>query len=296
MDVKRFCVPLMLVGAMGTTMTLTGCPDSTPGKETVKNTWQDMLDELSKMDEASRKKHWKRYYQKAIAELKGRVKALKEKKIELMTEAKMKGGDVEKLQATAKKAKAIIKRSIAKYKEQKAQDPNRATFNIDLGNPTTEFSDAEAKQRLRKWTAEYKRKYAPERMKNKLVLVATLKNNVQKVDIAIEAYKNKIAMLEDQMEAYEVKLDTAKLQESMQALAESGKELSSEEGIPELSQLTQLNKSLDKALVKSEIKAKLVEEEKTMESKKMSLEEALKSTPDTAGAEVNDLEKELDGL
>ena len=40
MDVKRFALPLMLFGALA----LTGCPDNTPGKETVKNTWEDMLD------------------------------------------------------------------------------------------------------------------------------------------------------------------------------------------------------------------------------------------------------------
>jgi hypothetical protein len=295
MVVKRICVPLLL-GTLALTG-LTGCPSGgTPGAETVKNTWQDMLDELSKMDDASRKKHWKRYYQKAIADLEQRVKAMKEKKVELMVEQKMKGDDLEKLQATAKKAKTIIQRSIAKYKEQKAQDPNRTTFNIDLGNPTSEFSDADAKERLRKWTNQYKSTYAPDRMKSKVQIVAMLKNNTSKIDIAIEAYKSKIQMLKDQMEEYEVKLDMAKLQESMTALAESGKSLSTHEGIPELKQLTELNKSLDKALVKSEIQAKLAEEDKSMASKKMSLEEALKATPDNAGAEVGDLEKELNGL
>ncbi len=294
MVLKRIGVPLVL-GALALTA-LTGCPDKTPGAETVKNTWEDMLDELKAMDDASRKKHWKRYYQKAIADLEQRVKTMEDKKVNLLVEQKLKGDAVEKLQSTAKKAKAMIKRSIAKYKEQKAEDPNRATFNIDLQDASAEFSDADAKKRLRKWTTEYKQKYAPERMKGKVQLVAMLKTNAAKIDIAIDAYKSKIQMLKDQMEEYEVKLDMAKLNDSMRALAESGKSLSTHEGIPELSQLTELNKSLDKALVKSDIQAQLAEEGKTMAKKNQSLEEALKSTPDTAGAEVGDLEKELDGL
>jgi chromosome segregation ATPase len=295
MDLKRICVPLVVLGAVGT-VSLTGCPDKTPGKETIKNTWQDMLDQLSKMDEASMKKHWKRYYQKAIDDLQSRVKALHEKKVELMTEQEMKGKEVAELEAKAKKAKTIIKRAIAKYKEQKAEDPNRATFNINLSSPTTKYSDSEAKDQLRRWTAQYKRTYSKDRLQSKAQLVATLKNNTQRIDIAIDAYQNKIQMLKDQMEAYDAKLETAKLKESMRALAESGSELSTEKGIPELAQLSKLNKSLDKAIVKEDIRDKLAADEKSLETKKMSLDEAMKSTPDTAGASVSDLDKELDGL
>lgn len=290
MDVKRYCVPLVLLGAL----TLTGCPDGTPGKETAKNSWEDMLDELRKMDEASMKKHWKRYYQKAIADLQNRVKELKEKKVEIATSKKLKENDLNELKAKSNKGKELIKKSIAKYKAQKKEKPDRKTYNISLNDPTEELSEGEAKKRLVGWTREWKRKYAPTRLKNKIDLVKQLTANLHQIDAAIEQYENKIQMLKDQMEEYEVKLEMAKVRESMTALATSGKELSASTGIPSMDQLGKLNKSLDKAITKSEVRAQLADEDKKLEGKKQSLEDAMKKV--SVGTEVSDLEKELDGL
>ena len=88
----------------------------------------------------------------------------------------------------------------------------------------------------------------------------------------------------------------AKVRESMVAIAESLRSLSTQQGIPALAQLNDLNESLDKAIVKSEVKAKLAEENSTLETKKKSLEDALETTTDTGVPKISDLEKELDGL
>jgi hypothetical protein len=282
---KRFCVPLVLLGAL---LMTTGCPDGTPGKETVRNGWEDMLDELKAMDEASMKKHWKRYYKRAIADLGTKVKDLTEKKIELKVSLKMKENQLNDLAPKASAAKKMLKGAIAKYKEQAAA--GKTTFAIK-SDPTDEMSPSEAKQLLRKWNSEFKRKYSGKKIATLTNITKKLTASVGKIDIAIDAYKDKIAQLEEQMATYEADLELASIRESMNALCATGTELGSHTGDPSLEQLSKLNKSLDKAIVRSEVEAEMVSDEKELKAKFSSLE----SEVDSVGAELDlgDIEKEI---
>tara|TARA_B100000965_G_scaffold308369_1_gene267476 strand:- start:1 stop:867 length:867 start_codon:yes stop_codon:yes gene_type:complete len=283
---KRFFIPFVLLGAL---VSLTGCPDGTPGKETVRNSWEDMMDELKKMDEASMKKHWKRYYQRAIADLNGKVKDLTDKKIELKTNLKLKEKELDEKAATAGKAKALIKGAIAKYK-QGVKD-GAETISISDDPAASNMSPDEAKQQIKKWTNEFKRKYSDKKIDTLTNIVKKLKASVGKLDIAIEAYKDKAEQLEEQMQTYEAELELAKVRESMNALCATGTELEGHTGEPSLDQLTSLNKSLDKAIAKSEVEAEMIQEEKELKAKFSSLDEAVSSV----GSElsVDDLEKEI---
>ena len=283
---KRFFIPFVLLGAL---VSLTGCPDGTPGKETVRNSWEDMMDELKKMDEASMKKHWKRYYQRAIADLNGKVKDLTDKKIELKTNLKLKEKELDEKAATAGKAKTLIKGAIAKYK-QGVKD-GAETISISDDPAASNMSPDEAKQQIKKWTNEFKRKYSDKKIDTLTNIVKKLKASVGKLDIAIEAYKDKAEQLEEQMQTYEAELELAKVRESMNALCATGTELEGHTGEPSLDQLTKLNKSLDKAIAKSEVEAEMVQEEKELKAKFSSLDDAVSSV----GSElsVDDLEKEI---
>lgn len=283
---KRFFIPFVLLGAL---VSLTGCPDGTPGKETVRNSWEDMMDELKKMDEASMKKHWKRYYQRAIADLNGKVKDLTDKKIELKTNLKLKEKELDEKAATAGKAKTLIKGAIAKYK-QGVKD-GAETISISDDPAASNMSPDEAKKQIKKWTNEFKRKYSDKKIDTLTNIVKKLKASVGKLDIAIEAYKDKAEQLEEQMQTYEAELELAKVRESMNALCATGTELEGHTGEPSLDQLTKLNKSLDKAIAKSEVEAEMVQEEKELKAKFSSLDDAVSSV----GSElsVDDLEKEI---
>lgn len=283
---KRFFIPFVLLGAL---VSLTGCPDGTPGKETVRNSWEDMMDELKKMDEASMKKHWKRYYQRAIADLNGKVKDLTDKKIELKTNLKLKEKELDEKAATAGKAKTLIKGAIAKYK-QGVKD-GAETISISDDPAASNMSPDEAKQQIKKWTNEFKRKYSDKKIDTLTNIVKKLKASVGKLDIAIEAYKDKAEQLEEQMQTYEAELELAKVRESMNALCATGTQLEGHTGEPSLDQLTKLNKSLDKAIAKSEVEAEMVQEEKELKAKFSSLDDAVSSV----GSElsVDDLEKEI---
>ena len=283
---KRFFIPFVLLGAL---VSLTGCPDGTPGKETVRNSWEDMMDELRKMDEASMKKHWKRYYQRAIADLNGKVKDLTDKKIELKTNLKLKEKELDEKAATAGKAKTLIKGAIAKYK-QGVKD-GAETISISDDPAASNMSPDEAKKQIKKWTNEFKRKYSDKKIDTLTNIVKKLKASVGKLDIAIEAYKDKAEQLEEQMQTYEAELELAKVRESMNALCATGTELEGHTGEPSLDQLTKLNKSLDKAIAKSEVEAEMVQEEKELKAKFSSLDDAVSSV----GSElsVDDLEKEI---
>ena len=283
---KRIFVPLMLAGVVAMS---TGCPDGTPGKETVRNSWEDMMDELKKMDEASMKKHWKRYYQRAIADLNGKVKDLTDKKIEMKTNLKLKEKELDEKAATAGKAKKLIKGAIAKYK-QGVKD-GAETISISDDSAASNMSPDEAKKQIKKWTNEFKRKYSDKKIDTLTNIVKKLKAGVGKLDIAIEAYKDKAEQLSDQMQTYEAELELAKVRESMNALCATGTELEGHTGEPSLDQLTKLNKSLDKAIAKSEVEAEMIAEEKELKAKFSSLDEAVSSV----GAElsVDDLEKEI---
>lgn len=283
---KRFIVPMMLVGAVALS---TGCPDGTPGKETVRNSWEDMLDELRKMDDESMKKNWKRYYQRAVAELEAKVKDLNEKKIDLLTKKKLAQKDLDELQPKAASAKKLLKGAIAKYKEQKAE--GKSTFAIK-SDPTQEMSGDEARELIRRWNAEFKRNYSDEKIKVKVDLARKLTESVGKIQIAIDTYKDKISELNDQMLAYEAELELAKVRDSMNALAQTGVELGSHSDIPSLDQLTTLNKSLDKAIARSEVEADLAKEETELKTKFSSLDDEVGSV----GADLQvdaELEKEI---
>ncbi|HBP16506.1 MAG TPA: hypothetical protein DEA08_01770 [Planctomycetes bacterium] len=248
-----------------------------------------MMDELKKMDEASMKKHWKRYYQRAIADLNGKVKDLTDKKIELKTNLKLKEKELDEKAATAGKAKALIKGAIAKYK-QGVKD-GAETISISDDPAASNMSPDEAKQQIKKWTNEFKRKYSDKKIDTLTNIVKKLKASVGKLDIAIEAYKDKAEQLEEQMQTYEAELELAKVRESMNALCATGTELEGHTGEPSLDQLTSLNKSLDKAIAKSEVEAEMIQEEKELKAKFSSLDEAVSSV----GSElsVDDLEKEI---
>lgn len=283
---KRYFVPVLLAGAIAMT---TGCPDGTPGKETVRNNWEDMLDELRKMDDESMKKNWKRYYQRAIAELNAKVKDLNDKKINLLVDQKLAQKKIDELAPAAAKAKTILKGAITKYKSQKAE--GKSSFAIK-SDPTQEMDEGEAKELIRKWSAEYKRNYSDKKVQTQVDLARKLKENVGKIEIAIDTYKDKISELEEQMQSYEAELELAKVRDSMNALANTGVELGNSSEIPTLGQLTALNKSLDKAIARSEVEADLATDEKALQAKFSSLADEVGSV----GADLQvdaELEKEI---
>ncbi|MGE0707407.1 MAG: hypothetical protein AB7N76_04345 [Planctomycetota bacterium] len=288
---KQIGISLVLLGAL---LATTGCPDGTPGKETVRNSWEDMLAELKKMDEASMKKHWKRYYERAINELNTKVADLTKKKTDLLVDKKLAQKELDELEPAAKKAKGILQAAISKYKEQ-AAEAGRKSFTINVNHPEQEYDAAEAKQLLRKWHSEFKRKYADEKITVKVNLVKKLTDSVGKIEIAIDAYKDKVSMLEDQMKTYEAELELAKVRDSMNALCDTGKTLGVQGDIPSLDQLTALNKSLDKAIAKSEVQAELAKEETDLKAKFSSLESEVNGVG--AGLEVgSELEKEISAI
>lgn len=283
---KRIFMPLMLAGVVAMS---TGCPDGTPGKETVRNGWEDMLDELREMDDESMKKNWKRYYKRAIAELEGKVKSLNEKKIDLLVKKKLAQKEVDELAPKAAGAKKILREAITKYKKQKAEG---ATSFAIKNDPTDEMSQADAAKLIRKWNAEYNRKYADKKVQTKVQLAKKLSESVGKMEIAIDTYKAKIEELNDQMLAYDAELELAKVRDSMNALANTGVQLGSHSDIPSLDQLSGLNKTLDKAIARSEVEADLVNEEKELKAKFSSLEDEVGSLG--ADLEVDaELEKEI---
>ncbi|MBL4845556.1 MAG: hypothetical protein JKY65_08530 [Planctomycetes bacterium] len=283
---KRYFVPLMLAGVVAMT---TGCPDGTPGKEAAGNKWEDVLDELREMDEASMKKNWKRYYKRAISELETKVKSLQEKRITILTETKLKENELKELEPKAAAAKKIVRAAIARYKDQKAA--GSASFQIKAG-ATDELTEAEAKKLIRRWSAEYKRKYADAKITKKVTLARKLRDNAGKIEIAIDAYKDKIEALQEQMANYEVELEMAKITDSLTALATGGANLGSHDDVPSLDQLTSLNKSLDKAIARSEVTADLAKEESDLKAKFSSLESEVNSVG--AGLDIDaEFEKEL---
>lgn len=280
---KRIFMPLMLAGVVAMS---TGCPDGTPGKETARNSWEDAMDELREMDDASMKKNWKRYYKRAISELEAKVKSLNEKKIDLLVKKKMAEKEVNELAPKAAGAKKILKAAIVKYKAQKAEGATSFAIRSD---PTAEMSEADAKKLIRKWNAEYKRKYADKKVQTKVQLAKKLAESVGKMEIAIDTYKDKIEELNDQMLSYDAELELAKVRESMNSLANTGVQLGSHSDIPSLDQLTGLNKSLDKAIARSEVESELANEEKELKAKFSSLEDEVGNM----GAEL-EIDAELD--
>lgn len=283
---KRYFVPMLLAGAIAMT---TGCPDGTPGKETVRNNWEDMLDELRKMDDESMKKNWKRYYQRAIAELGEKVKSLNEKKIDLLVKQKLAQKEIDDLAPKATAAKSMLKGAIAKYKTQKAE--GKASFAIK-NDPSQEMNEGEAKELIRKWSAEYKRKYSDDKVQTKVQLAKKLMESVGQINIAIDTYKDKITELEEQMQSYDAELELAKVRDSMNALASTGVELGNTGEIPTLGQLTALNKSLDKAIARSEVEADLAKDENDLKAKFSSLEDEVGSVGADFAVDA-ELEKEI---
>jgi hypothetical protein len=274
------------------TLFLAGCPDGTPGKETVKNKWEDMVDELKEMDKASMKKNWKRYYLKAIEALREKEKTLTNLKIERMTDLKIKEKELGALEERAGKARKIIKGGIEQLKNAKSEVVSTNDVKISIQN--REYSPKEAKKLLKKWGREFQRKYSSERVALLIKTVKKYTDIVGKLDIALELYKDKIQQLTDTMENFEAELELVKARESLNALCVTGSELDAlGSGIPQLDKLKLINKGLNRAIARSEVEGELVKQERDLETKFTSLESEIDSVGSDLKApelkEINDL-------